>query len=313
MEEGGNPDNKRRNTQNHISWSFRRQSATKAKEYYEIAAYYIGKAAQPIWRFCVRGFQSITRCGGTAVKWIDAHNGVFTAAATLAIAVLTYFLAHYAYQQGITFTRQLNVMQGQLDEMQAARRPWLTVETSIEGPLIFDPAPNVPIKVTLKNVGPSPAMEAWPDIALFPLARNMNEVQEMHSRCAQMRKKMLAGQGQNTQHPGYVLFPDKTYESKGLVATVDQKEWENWLFTEGRIGVVLLDLLVCGDYRFSFAPEIHSTDMIYDIGTPKQSPVNAPTIWWNQTTNVALALQLKQIEKTDLLLVQEPFGDSYAD
>ena len=49
-----------------------------------------------------------------AARWI-LRVGIFTAA-LVAVEIVT----------GGIFWRQLNVMQGQLDEMQAARRPWLT-------------------------------------------------------------------------------------------------------------------------------------------------------------------------------------------
>jgi hypothetical protein len=34
-------------------------------------------------------------------------------------------------------------------------------------------------------------------------------------------------------------------------------------------GFVTRQLAVCADYRFSFAPEIHSTEMLFVLGTPK--------------------------------------------
>jgi hypothetical protein len=54
-----------------------------------------------------------------SVDALDHHGGAITAAATASIAVLTYFLASYAYEQGISFDKQLRVMQSQLDEMKS--------------------------------------------------------------------------------------------------------------------------------------------------------------------------------------------------
>lgn len=49
------------------------------------------------------------------IRWLDAHNGLLTALASLAIAALTYFVAVYA-------SGQLKVMSNQLDEMRATSK-----------------------------------------------------------------------------------------------------------------------------------------------------------------------------------------------
>jgi hypothetical protein len=48
---------------------------------------------------------------GGAVSWLDGHNGLVTALATVAVAVLTYFVAVYASGQLRIFGAQLNEMQ----------------------------------------------------------------------------------------------------------------------------------------------------------------------------------------------------------
>jgi len=202
-------------------------------------------------------------------------------------------------------------MQGQLDEMHTSRRPWLTIDTTIAGPLNLNPTPILPIDFVATNIGQSPAMEAWINAALFPMKANGDAVKEMHQRCLAMRKQALSAQGQNPRPPGYVLFPNHKFEKTGTLPGVPQKEWNDYLFSYGRAGFVTLQLAVCGNYRFSFAPEIHSTELLYILGTPKQSP-HGVTIW-ELTNNVALTLDLGKIEKDDLVLVQEPFGSTYAD
>jgi hypothetical protein len=49
---------------------------------------------------------------------LQTYNGLLTALATVAMAVLTYFLAYYAFEQGRITDKQLSVMQGQLNAMQ---------------------------------------------------------------------------------------------------------------------------------------------------------------------------------------------------
>jgi hypothetical protein len=233
------------------------------------------------------------------------------ATATVWIAVFAVITVFVSTLQYFTFKGQLGIMQGQLDEMQAGRRPWLTVDSTIAGPLVLSPTPLIPIDFVVTNIGQSPAMEAWVNTTLFPMKPKGDSVQEMHKRCLAMRKQEIAAQGQNPRPPGYTLFPNHHFDKKGTLPGVEKKEWEDWLFSYGRTGFVTLNLAVCGDYRFSFTPEIHSTDSLYILGTPKQSP-HGVTIWL-LNVNVALTLDLGKIEMNDLVLTQEPFGYSYAD
>jgi hypothetical protein len=68
----------------------------------------------------LKRMKGIRRSVTTAVTWLDGHNGLLTALATVAIAALTYFVASSASEQGKTTSKQLIVMQGQLDEMKAS-------------------------------------------------------------------------------------------------------------------------------------------------------------------------------------------------
>lgn len=104
-----------------------------------------------------------------AARW-TRRVGIFTAA-LVAVGIVT----------GGIFWRQLNVMQGQLDEMQAARRPWLTVHVNIAGPLIILPRPHIDIDFTITNIGQSPAMEAWVNASLFPLLKDSDLSRRCHS------------------------------------------------------------------------------------------------------------------------------------
>lgn len=230
-----------------------------------------------------------------------------TATATVWIAVFAVITVFVSSLQYFSFQGQLGVMQSQLDEMRASRRPWLTVDTAIAGPLNLNPAPMVAIDFVATNIGQSPAIETWINTALFPMKPGGDGVKEMHRRCLAMRKQPHPAEGP----PGYVLFPNHKFDKTGTLPGVPQKEWNDYLFSYGHTGFVTLQLAVCGDYRFSFAPEIHSTEMLYVLGTPKQSP-HGVTLWL-LTTNVAITLDMGKIEKDDLVLTQEPFGTTYAD
>lgn len=78
------------------------------------------KTKQVAWRFVgkpIRGFANL----------LDPYSALLTALATIALAVLTYFLAVYANDLGRISGRQLTVMQGQLDVMKAQLAPKLAL------------------------------------------------------------------------------------------------------------------------------------------------------------------------------------------
>lgn len=84
-----------------------------------------------------------------------------TANATWAIAFLTIVTICVGISQYVIFGRQLSVMQGQLNEMEASQRPWVSVEATGVGPIQFTKplAAWIPFSITLKNVGHSPTMK----------------------------------------------------------------------------------------------------------------------------------------------------------
>jgi uncharacterized cupin superfamily protein len=77
-----------------------------------IADSYVQKAKQFWWLYVVSRVAWL-------IKQLDAHAGYLTALATVAIAILTYFVASYASKQETTFGGQLHVMQEQLNEMKS--------------------------------------------------------------------------------------------------------------------------------------------------------------------------------------------------
>ena len=86
------------------------------------------------------------------VGWLDRHDGLLTALATGAIAVLTLSLAHDSARQAKISNRQLEAMQGQLDAMKSDQRPWI-------GLLGIDPLQDAnAVMVKIVNGGKSPAL-----------------------------------------------------------------------------------------------------------------------------------------------------------
>jgi hypothetical protein len=104
-----------------------------------------------------------------AIRWLDEHGGAVTAAATVAIACLTYYLAHDSRRQADSANGQLGVMKRQLDAMQAQTRPWLKGEFKLvklskgeNGTL------NAEIDVRFVNIGNYPAQIVWVGGAVLP-------------------------------------------------------------------------------------------------------------------------------------------------
>ncbi|MGC1777090.1 MAG: hypothetical protein WBB34_04035 [Xanthobacteraceae bacterium] len=87
-----------------------------------------------------------------------AHS---TARATWAIAFFTLVTIAVGASQYVTFNRQLGVMQGQLDAMNAERRPWVfATNISISRPVVHDgEGLHISLKFDLRNGGHSPAVQ----------------------------------------------------------------------------------------------------------------------------------------------------------
>jgi hypothetical protein len=74
----------------------------------------------------------------TAISWLDHHDGIVTAIATVAIAYLTFSLADDSRRQAKTASDQFRIMQGQLDQMTSstASTKALAEAAKIEGNIV---------------------------------------------------------------------------------------------------------------------------------------------------------------------------------
>jgi len=118
-----------------------RHYTAAAKKKYEVARQYGWKA-----------LQAVGRGLAVSLRWIDNHNGLLTAAATVAIAVLTYYVVQFTSEQGKITNRQLAVME-------ADQRPWIKTDLSFASDLTYsDNRMDVTFHYVLKNVGRSPAL-----------------------------------------------------------------------------------------------------------------------------------------------------------
>jgi hypothetical protein len=119
--------------------------AAAAKEKYEVARQYVWKA-----------LQTVGRGLAASLRWIDTHNGLLTAAATVAIAFLTYYVARFTYEQGQITNRQLAVME-------ADQRPWIATTIEPAESLAIGPdSARLKFKYSLENTGRTPAFNVVP-------------------------------------------------------------------------------------------------------------------------------------------------------
>ncbi|MGH6836302.1 MAG: hypothetical protein ACREC9_12315 [Methylocella sp.] len=130
--------------------------------------------------------RSIIRPAAWTINWVNSHNGLLTAIATVAIAVWTYFVAQYAADQSKIIRKQLTIMQGQLDAVEADQRPWLKVDIGVKD-FIFDANKDVYIdlSIKLKNIGKSPAQNIQESFILVPTDVNiiLSSVNEQEKQC----------------------------------------------------------------------------------------------------------------------------------
>jgi hypothetical protein len=227
--------------------------------------------------------------------------GIFTAALVV-VGVVT----------AVIFWRQLNVMQGQLDEMRLEPRPWLTMDVKIAGPLTFSPAPKISLNVVLTNIGKSPAFNAWFNTVLFPFSVSTDVTKEIPQRCAVARQDQLKRQAFHPKQPGYILFPGRHIEEIREIA-MDASEYKRVL-AGNHNNFISVYALLCGDYLLAYSSPIHSTDLVFAVVTSKQQPSDKVRIIiepenWNFILNPTVG----EIKPDDLHLYQEPFGYTYAD
>jgi hypothetical protein len=73
----------------------------------------------------------------------------------------------------------------------------------------------------------------------------------------------------------------------------------------------MLNVVVCGDYRFTFSPDTHSTQLLYTLATdPSVRGKIAVMAAGKDGGNVAIDPEIGTVA---VHLYQEPFGNTYAD
>ena len=129
-------------------------NTANAKEYEKGAYYYAGCAYEYLFAFArfIAGFLT--------------NVALWTAGATFAIAIATVFYTDYAKKQWV-------VMSGQLE---LTDRPWINFDTAVDESLTFSgDQVYVSIRVSMRNSGPSPAMNVFISEGLAAAPTNIFE------------------------------------------------------------------------------------------------------------------------------------------
>ena len=145
----------------------------------------------------------------------------------------------------------------------------------------------------------------------MPYRLNGDIVKEMPARCVAMRKDMITRQA-NPHEPGFTLFPNHHFDSGIRKVSVSPSEFDQWKASK-HPPFIAFNILICGDYQFTFAPDIHSTNLIYTLATTDVFAAGTPRIKilpqdWDTAFNPAIGT----VGLDKLRLYQEPFGDTYA-
>jgi type II secretory pathway pseudopilin PulG len=96
----------------------------------------------------------IARWVGKIIKLLNDLNGLMTALATVAIAVLTWFISKDSHDQLDAVKGQQSVMQRQLDEIKEEQRPWVAISVALETPTV---GKSLAVQINYNNVGHKPA------------------------------------------------------------------------------------------------------------------------------------------------------------
>jgi len=278
--------------------------AAAAKKKYEIARQYGWKA-----------LQAVGRGLAASLRWIDNHNGLLTAAATVAIAVLTYYVVQFTSEQGKITNRQLAVME-------ADQRPWIKTDLSFASDLTYsDNRMDVTLHYVLKNVGRSPALSVSGYPKLRPTYLSpfwlptggswidlVNPLREIRNFCDDIASKVT--QITEMSPWGDIIYPGDTIEhdeSVGLDISDIKPELPsinsfNWFNQKPQPTAPVL-VLFCIDYQAGVGGRHHQTADYFVLS--RKSPPG--------TFNDVRPLDKKTIPRDDLTLrASVIYGTKYA-
>jgi hypothetical protein len=194
----------------------------------------------------------------TLAKW-TRHVGIFT-----------IVLAATAGITAIIFWRQLSVMQGQLDVMEAEQRPWVYIfSAEPRSDLYFNVSDKIGalvfLKFTLKNAGKKPARFAVIEGEFLMRDGTAADTRKGWGTCDKMRTKKA-----EEFLAGTAVFPDQVVEQshRFVMSKEDVAKWSaDFARADSeKSNLILAPMIVgCIDYVFERENVHHQTRFVFEI------------------------------------------------
>lgn len=195
-------------------------------------------------------------------RWIERHDGLLTAIATIILAAITLFL-------WIDSNGQLKTIQRQVHEMEAARRPWVPAKATVSLPLSYNAGvgsvptaqlPTLGLLFQLKNVGNSPAFNVnVTSTSLYRWPNTKTVLAYQDERC-EIRKATPPVKDTT----GYTLFPGDELVPFEVMVTVPMGQ-EEAKFWRDNIDEFALFVVGCVSYTDDRRDRFHTTPFSYRI------------------------------------------------
>jgi hypothetical protein len=178
---------------------------------------------------------------------------------TRRVGWFTFFLVLVGISTAIIFWRQLNAMEGQLDESQQQQRPWGSAEISLNGPYVGDETGvHLPVIATIKNSGATPAIGLEYGVELYIEERTNLPRDELLRFCKEIIARPAHGDALLTNgsiiQPWGLNLPKETIDKYAIPSTAPPF-----------VKMMNLHVLVCVAYRSLRTKDIYYTGSIYKI------------------------------------------------
>jgi hypothetical protein len=188
------------------------------------------------------------------------------------LAVATIWLGCETHKLSAGAENQIKVMQGQLDEYKATRRPWIYVQANIAGPVsITENTIDIPIVFTLKNTGTTPGMAVSYDAAIADeLSENAPIQTRIKSMCKNAKESPEPHIGDSFF--GYTVFPKQDFTIYDSSFSMDRKHIESAyqrlyrdVINPPKRNVFRPEIFGCLKYKFTFEEGWHITPFRFEI------------------------------------------------
>jgi hypothetical protein len=220
---------------------------------------------------------------------------------TRAVALLTGALFIAALLQFCAMKGQQNVMQGQLDAMEADQRPWISMagppKIASELTLINKDWARVSLAVPIKNTGKSPARNVAVLLKVVGFPRDVDLLSEQQRFCAKSNQPLPPG----AKYIGLTVFPGDQYETRQFANALPDEITE-MRANHNQKRAIVSGIVGCINYQFIADENIHQTGIILDFLR------KIPT----QETNFGIDLDTAPIQPGDLNVTLSPFGSGPA-